>query len=110
MNARMVTPRPIPVYWVAVAVATVILSPLLSIVASVQIAENSYDKARARQEELDAAAQQRQRDLSRKTACDFFGAYLATFDETPPTTPAGRNLQSKFEDLYLTAECTPVRK
>jgi hypothetical protein len=100
------TTRPIPVYWLVVGMATMVLSPLLSIFASVTIAENNAEHTRQQQEQAQAQAQVE----SRKVVCGWIAAYLDTFDETPPTSAAGRNLRARFVELYQISQCQPPRK
>ena len=106
MRRAVLQPRPIPIYWIVVAVLTMVLSPILSMVASVQIAENNAREQRERQAAAQAAAQAE----SRKVVCGWLSAYLDTFDETPPTSKAGQNLREKFLDLYEISQCQPVRR
>jgi hypothetical protein len=103
---RTVQPRPVPFYVVAVGVATVLLSPLLSILASVQIAENNAERIVAEQKRTEAAATAE----ARRVACVFFALNLDAFDETPPTSATGRNLRQTYLDFYRLSGCQPPRK
>jgi hypothetical protein len=98
--------RPVPVYWLVVGMAVMILSPLLSIFASVQIAERNAERSFKEQQRAQAAAQAQ----SRAVACSFFGASLDVYDETPPISATGRNLREKYVDLYTLTGCQPPRK
>lgn len=103
---RTVQPRPVPLYVVAVGVATVLLSPLLSILASVRIAESNAERIVAEQKRTEAAATAE----ARRVACAFFTINLDVYDETPPTTATGRNLRQTYLDFYRLSGCQPPRK
>jgi len=102
----MRTTRAIPVYWLIVGLATAILSPLLSIFASVTIAERNAEVQRQRQEQAQAQAQIE----SRKVVCNWIGTNLDVFDETPPAGAAGKNLRTRYLELYQISQCQPPRK
>ena len=102
----MRTTRPIPVYWLIVGMATMVLSPLLSIFASVTIAERNAERTQLRQEQAQAQAQVE----SRKVVCAWIATNLDVFDETPPTGAAGRNLRVRYLELYRISQCQPPRK
>lgn len=98
--------RPIPVYWIIVGVACMIVSPLLSVLAAVNISENNAQRIIARQEQSKAEAAQTTRQL----VCSYFAANLDAYAETPPTTPAGKNLRQTSLDFYTNTGCQPPRK
>ena len=102
----MRTTRPIPVYWLIVGMATMILSPLLSIFASVTIAERNAEHTRQQQAQAQAAAQVE----ARKVVCAWIATNLDVFDETPPTSQAGKNLRTRYLELYQISQCQPPRK
>lgn len=85
----------VPVYWLIVGVAVMLVSPMLSILASVQLVEH-----RAAQQ---AAA-------NRDDACQFIDIWLRTFDETPPTTESGKNLRRELQVQYERVGCLPPRE
>lgn len=93
-------------YLIGIAVATVVLSPVLSIVASVQIAERNSERIVADQKRTEAAATAE----ARRVACAFFTLNLDVYDETPPTTPTGRNLRQTYLEFYQLSGCQPPRK
>lgn len=95
-----------PVYWLWVGMACVFLSPVISIFASVYIAETRADRVRVEQAANDRAAQV----ATRQVVCGWIGAFLDTYDEAPPTTETGRNLRARFIDLYALSQCQPERK
>lgn len=96
----------IPLYWVIVGVFLTVASPILSIMASVSIAERNSEQIVAQQQEQQAAV----RAETRQVTCAWFAASLDAFDETPPTGPAGKNLRDKYLDFYTYAGCEPARK
>lgn len=102
----MKTTRPLPVYWLIVGLATAILSPPLSIFASVTIAERNAEVQRQRQEQAQAQAQIE----ARKVVCAWIATNLDVFDETPPDRPAGKNLRARYLELYQISQCQPPRK
>lgn len=87
-------------YLLAVGIATVLLSPVLSIVASVQIAERNADQVRAKQ----AAAQV----VATQLACEEFGRLIDAYDEA--TSPVGREVRGVYVFLYTLIQCNPPRK
>lgn len=98
--------RPVPVYWLIVGMATMILSPPLSIFASVTIAERSAERTRQQQEQAQAQAQLE----ARKVVCNWISTNLDVFDETPPQGAAGKNLRERYLELYQISQCQPARK
>jgi hypothetical protein len=106
MTQRLRREVRLPIYWLAVGMAVMVISPLLSIFAAVKITDNRADQARR-----EAAANQEAAQIAaRKVVCGWIDAFLNTYDETPPTTEAGRNLQARFIDLYAISQCQPPRK
>jgi hypothetical protein len=94
------------VYAIIVGIIVVIGSPVASIFASVRIAENNAERIIAEQKrtELVAAAE------ARRVACAFFALNLDVYDETPPSTPTGRNLRQTYLEFYRISGCQPPRK
>lgn len=84
----------IPIYWLIVGVVVMLVSPMLSIIASVQISE--------RRAETQAT------DLRRRS-CDLYSRILAAYDEDPPQTPTGQNVREAYEVQYRERGCTPTR-
>lgn len=101
----MTRPVQIPVYWLVVGMAVMIVSPLLSIFASVQIAEGNQKQVTAKQQ----AAQEAGRAEARAKACQLFTALLDQYLETPPPTPTGVGVQSIYLDFYRLNGCQPPR-
>ena len=96
----------VPLYGLLVGVLITVASPLLSILASVQIAERNAERTIAEQKRTEAAA----RTESRRLACSFFALNLDVYDQTPPSTPVGRNLRQTYLEFYQLSECHPPRK
>lgn len=82
------------------------LGPALSIAASVQIANNNTRSMLVERERAKEAA----RAESHRLVCAFFSAQLDAYDETPPTTPAGKNLRQTNLEFYNSSECQPPRR
>lgn len=95
----------VPIYWLVVGLVVMMVSPILSVIAAVKISANQADHTREEQAQASAATQAE----SRRVVCGWLSAYLDTFDETPPTSPSGKNLQVKFIDLYRLSQCQPSR-
>lgn len=95
-----------PLYAVVVLVVGCTVGPALSIGASVSIA-NSNDREQAAKR---ATAEATAREQARSLVCSFFAAQLDAYDETPPTTPAGRNLRESSARFYRASECQPPRR
>lgn len=106
----------IPIYWLVIGLAVMIVSPILSIFASVQIAQNNAEKARHAAVEADLRAQRaaqlaaaETREEARLKTCDLFSALLDVYIETPPPTEAGRNVQRTYLEFYKLNRCQPPR-
>jgi len=96
----------IPLYWVIVGVFLTVASPILSVMASVNIAERNSEQIILQREKQREAARQEARSIT----CAFLTASLDAYEETPPVTPTGRNLRQKYVDLYEYTGCQPPRK
>lgn len=96
----------VPVYWLIVGVAVMFLSPLLSFLMSVRVAEANAAHTREQQAEAQAASQA----TNRVVVCAWFAAWLDVYDETPPTTETGRTVRAKTLELYALTGCQPPRK
>jgi len=110
------TPLTVPAKWLVPAILLVILSPILSVLASVKIAENNADRQqkRAAAEQIEAAAQAQAaanvaREEARKVTCQLFAAILDGYREEPPSTESGINIQKTWLRLYKLSNCQPVR-
>jgi hypothetical protein len=90
----------VPIYVLVVGIATVLLSPLASFFASVQIAERNAEQVRAKQ----AAAQV----VATRLACEQFGRLIDVYGEA--TTPIGREVRGVYVFLYTLIRCEPARK
>jgi hypothetical protein len=99
-------PVHLPLYAVVILVLGSTLGPVLSITASVKIAEHNTAVAVARQEQAKAEA----REQSRLLVCAFFSAQLDVWDETPPMSAAGKNLRKTNLEFYTASGCQPPRK
>lgn len=96
----------VPLYALIVGVALTVVSPPLSILASVQIAERNAEHVIAEQQKTEATA----RVEARRVACDFFALNLDVYDQTPPSTATGRNLRKTYLEFYRLSGCQPLRK
>ncbi len=92
----------VPIYWLFVGAAVMFISPLLSIWASVTIAERN---ARETQQAQAAASEK-----ARIRTCGTFTALLDVYIETPPSTAAGRGVQEAYLEQYRALGCEPPRK
>lgn len=99
-------PVHLPLWSVIVLVIGSTVSPVLSITASVKIAERNRIQAEARQ----AQAEARAREQARTLVCAFFTAQLDAYDETPPLSPAGKNLRATNLEFYTASGCQPPRR
>lgn len=95
---------PVPVYWLVVGVAVMVVSPLLSIKASVDISENSARRIQAEQQAIDRKV----RAEGTRLACEQFGRLIDAFDGA--TTPVGREVRGVYVFLYTLIQCHPPRK
>jgi hypothetical protein len=96
----------VPLYALLIGVLITVASPLLSMLASVQIAERNAERIVAEQRRTEAAA----RAEARRVACVFFALNLDVYDQTPPSTPTGRNLRQTYLEFYRLSECQPARR
>jgi hypothetical protein len=96
----------IPIYWVIVGVAVMFLSPLLSFLMSVRVAEANAAETRAQQAKSEAATAA----AGRAVVCAWFAAWLDVYDETPPVSDTGRAVRAKTLELYQITGCQPPRK
>jgi Tfp pilus assembly protein PilX len=93
----------VPIYWLVVGLAVMVVSPIFSVIAAVKISANQADHTREEQARAAAVTQAE----NRQVVCSWLSAYLDTFDETPPASDAGKNLRLKFQDLYRISQCPP---
>jgi hypothetical protein len=85
----------VPVYWVMVGLLVMLISPVLSMVAAVQIAERNS---------IRMATEQRGR------SCSLYAALLDAYDEAPPATATGKNVRKAYLQQYQSRGCSPARK
>lgn len=90
----------IPVYWVVVGLAVMILSPILSLLASVKINEGTIrENERARAEA---------RAESAIRYCRLLGTQVDVYAEAQ--TPVGQRAHDTWLEEYRVAGCQPARK
>lgn len=94
----------LPIYWLVVGLAVMIVSPLLSIYASVQINQHAAAKARQAQ----AQAEAKQRVEGQAAACRLIGAIIDVYSES--VTAAGKRAHDTWLIEYTKAGCQPPRK
>lgn len=91
--------------WLSLLVSG-ILACLLSVWASVKIANANAEEQIRRV----AVAKQQATEDQRRAACQLVGNILDAYEETPPTTPAGRNVVDAWRYEYNTViGCSPKR-
>jgi hypothetical protein len=95
----------IPARWIAGVLAVTVASPILSILAAVNISVNKADQLLAAQQR----AQAEQVQVAVKITCDLFRRQLEAYDETPPVTATGRNIRDAWLTEYRLYRCTPTR-
>lgn len=78
--------------------------------AAVRASQRASAEATAKQKAAEEDAKAEARIESRRLTCSFFAVHLDVYDETPPVSPAGRNLRKVYLDLYSRNECVPPRK
>lgn len=89
----------VPVYWLLVGIAAMVVSPILSIVISVQINQRTL----AENEEIKRAAQVE--GLER--ACRLIGAQVEVFDEAE--SPVGEKAYKAWVEEYRLSQCQPPK-
>jgi hypothetical protein len=82
-----------------------VLSPLLSFGAAVQIGQRNAEKAVVANDEAKELA----RVESRRITCAFFSSSLDVYKENPPSTAAGKAQQANYAELYRISGCQPPR-
>lgn len=84
----------VPIYWLIVGLAVMVVSPILAVVASVKIAErNAVQLA----------------EQYRLSTCNEYGRLLDIYKETPPATETGRNVRELYVVEYRRRGCLPAR-
>lgn len=63
------------------------------------------DERRAASDRAGRAAQQRAAEQTKAIVCSMILANVRVYDETPPTTPAGRNLADSWRALSVQFGC-----
>lgn len=95
----------IPAYWLAVGILIAVASPILSVLASRTIAVENAQRLISKQEQ----AQRAQSQTFVNATCDLFRRQLEAYDQTPPTTAAGRNIRDAWLTEYRLYHCVPAR-
>lgn len=88
-----------------ITVVTVLLLVVLTVLASVRLAENNTRDAIARAEQSKAQARMEQW----QSTCQVVSYILTAYQETPPPTEAGRNVAQAWLDEYRILGCVPRR-
>lgn len=94
----------VPLYVLVVMVATMFVSPLVSIVASVRISENRAAQTRQEQADIDRRVKA---EATRQT-CLEFSRLIDVFDTSE--TRVGRDVRDLYVFLYNLIKCHPPRK
>lgn len=95
----------VPIYWLCVGIVVMLVSPVLSILASVTIANGQ----RTRAEAAAAKAKTESTEEARVRTCNLFSALLDAYVEQPPTTDTGRKIQQTYLSFYRLNNCQPPR-
>jgi hypothetical protein len=97
----------IPIYWLLVGLMVMVGSPILSIFASVEIANSNRERA----ERAAAAAAAKAAEDARLKTCLLFGALLDSFIDEPPTTKSGEAFRRTYLEFYndKSLHCQPPR-
>lgn len=97
----------IPIYWLVVGLAAMLVSPLLSIFASVEIANHN----RVQAEKAAAAAAKEAKEDARVRTCALFDGLLDSYIEEPPSTKSGKAIRQTYIDFYNDPQlhCQPPR-
>lgn len=81
--------------WLALGMfASMAIAVIISVVASDRAIENSDRREAAAREEV------------RQDTCLLINRMIAAYGETPPTTPAGVNVEAAWKGLAVTYQCT----
>lgn len=93
----------VPVRWIVVLAFAAVSGPILSIYASVQIAQRN-SAALIEKYEADRSAQ---RAETKRLSCALFSSQLGAFDNAE--SPTGQQSRQAWLDLYRLAQCEPRR-
>lgn len=91
----------IPVYWLVVGIAVMVVSPLLSIYASVQINQRTAQRAQAAQAKSEAQA----RVEGLAVYCRLVGTQVDVYSES--VTAVGKRAYTTWLTEYRKSGCTP---
>lgn len=96
----------IPIYWLVVGLMVMVVSPLLSILVSVQIANHNREQA----DRAASLAAAQAREDGRQRTCALFAGLLDAYIQEPPQTDAGKLIRQTYLRFYNEdAHCTPRR-
>lgn len=101
----------VPVYWLIVGLAVMIVSPILSIVTSVQINErtiirNEQERQRTEQQVESARARIQTETIARY--CRLFGSQVDVYRDA--VTPVGEKAYQAWLAEYKNLGCTPTKR
>ncbi len=96
----------IPAYWIALVLITVAAGPFFGAWVSIKKADENARRVVAEQKRTEQVAALE----ARRVACTFFALNLDVYDETPPSTPTGKNLRQTYLEFYRISGCQPPRK
>ncbi len=93
-------------YWIPLVLITVALGPVFGAWISIAKADENARRLFAEQQRTEEVA----RAEARRVSCVFFALNLDVYDETPPTSPTGKNLRATYLEFYRLSGCQPPRK
>lgn len=85
-------------------VAVMVVTPILTIVTSVRIADSRAERTRAEQAKIDQLVKAE----ATRFACEQFGRVADAFD--PSKSPVGRDVRDVYVFLYNLINCVPPKK
>lgn len=94
----------VPLYWLIVGLAVMVVSPILSILVSVKINAATIAKNEAAKAEI----QQQVRAENLVRYCRLVGAQIDVYNEAQ--TEVGRSARRVWLEEYITSGCQPPRE
>lgn len=85
--------------------AVVVFVTLMAVGLGNVLYTNHVDERRAASERAGKAAQRRAAEQTKAAVCAMILANVTVYDETPPTSPAGRNLAESWDLLSAQFGC-----
>lgn len=101
----------VPVYWLLVGLAMLVVSPMLSIIVSVKINQRTIEQNEAAKQDAAQRVETAKREATAEALvryCRLIGSQIDVYAEA--TTPVGKEAHRTWLIEYQTAGCVPPRR